>query len=144
MTVKRRTPNDESSEEFKIRLGGRDYSWRVLVLVLLISATPPGQTVLKNFGITVPTAQEAVAVKNDMQRIRDEFAAFRTEFRAELKTVKDAQSEQRAEIKSLGLRFDGFQNDLESLKRKSGGTSATPIRWRSNWLPTLTETQTTN
>lgn len=131
MTVRRRNPTEPLGspgsrgilEEVSMTRG--TITFRGLLMIGVFLATTPGQRVWNALTGMSPPANEALKdMPNEWETIRKEFAAFRTEFRQEqqqtqvaLQSVKDAQAEAKAEMKALTVRFDGFQLDMEKIKK---------------------------
>lgn len=100
MVAKRKT---ESPDEFQIVTSNGTYSFRAVLLLLVLSATPFGQLILKNLGITSPALEVASAgfheLKTDIQGIKNDVR--------ELKSKTD----------KLEYTVTGFQIDFEKYRK---------------------------
>lgn len=122
MTAKRQPDCDE----FEIKFGKGTYSWRVILIALIASATPMGQQVLKNFGIQTPAAQDTSetqkaveTIKSSVSAMEKEFASVRAEVtasRAEVSTMKADVNRVATAQESLSSRVSGFQIDFEKYR----------------------------
>lgn len=138
MTVRRRNPTKPMDrgvlEEVNMTKG--TITFRGLLMLGVFLATTPGQRVFNALtGMSPPPNEALKDMPNEWDKISKEFAAFRAEFRQEqqqtqvaLQVVKDSQAEQKSEMKALSVRFDGFHNDLETIKKRNAtGSNPAPL-----------------
>lgn len=122
MVAKRkRVINDDGDAEdvLEVREGKRIWTFRTSLLVLVLSATPFGQQVLKNFGIHSPAGQEV----NDVQKVVDSIRKDIADVKADVAGVKNQVGSLKEEVGAvaqqanrLAVEFTGFRVDFDKYK----------------------------
>lgn len=131
MTIRRRKPQGSEPEFAEVNLSKGTITFRTAIMLMIFAATPPGQQVLKNFGLTAPP-NEAVnkmtadlelglhslgSLKVDVASVKSDIAALKeqaTQLKTDVSAVKDQATK-------LDMTLTGFRVDFEKYKKPATG-----------------------
>lgn len=87
-------------------------SFRTALMLMIFAATPPGQQVLKNFGLTAPGAEGVSQMHRDIETVRKDVVALK----ADVSAVKDQATKLEAQATKLESSVTGFRVDFERFR----------------------------
>lgn len=111
MTARKRT----TGEEFQFNWGKGTVTFRTALLLMVAAATPPGQQVLKNFGILAPGAANVAEMQSSIENVRRDVAALT----ADVAALKTDVAAGKSKIDKLDVAVTGFQVDFEKYKKSN-------------------------
>lgn len=125
MTVRKKS----TGEEFEIPFGKGTITFRTLLLVLVLSATPMGQQLLKNFGIQTPAQQDTGEMQKAVEVIRFDLAAVKQDIagvKSDVSAVKLEVDKMKAQSERMQLELTGFRVDFDKYKASAPQTTIKP------------------
>lgn len=109
MTAKRK----DTGEEFDLKPGGYDRLLRHAILVAALSASPFGQQILKNMGVSGPSTEQVAGVKVQVEAMAKEV----DNLKGDVKGVKDDIKNVNEKVSELSGKIQGFKVDWDKYRK---------------------------
>lgn len=109
MTIRDKKTKEVQSEAVDLSKG--TITFRTALMLMIFAATPPGQQVLKNFGLTSPPTEGVNQMHRDIETVRVDVS----ELKKDVSAVKDQVTELKAGQSRFQVDFDRFRADKGKL-----------------------------
>lgn len=109
MTVKKKS----TGELEEVGWGWSTKTFRIAILVAVLSMHPLGRSVLKLVGFQIPEEKAQLETKDEVGQVKDEVAQLKDDF----KELKAEVKETNRNVDALAKSFGGFQVDFEKYRK---------------------------
>ncbi len=115
MTVQNKKTKEPVLESVDISKG--TITFRTALMLMIFAATPPGQQVLKNFGLTSPPNEGAGAIQKEIETVRIDVAEVKrdvSEVKKDVSGVKDQATKLESGFNKFSVDLDRFRADSKA------------------------------
>lgn len=105
MTIQNKKTKQTELEAVDLSKG--TITFRTALMLMIFAATPPGQQVLKNFGLTAPPTEGVNQMHRDIETVRQDVG----EVKKDLSAVNDKMTKMEANQTRFQVDFDRFRSE---------------------------------